>query len=280
MFEQKDIAAYYDQTEVHYQRFWDLDRSKALHYGIWNHRTKSFKESLLNSNRELARIAKIKPSDNVLDAGCGVGGSAIFLANEYGCEVKGISLSSKQIKKAIQNLRTSGLKHLLSFEKKDYCNTGYVENSFDVIWALESVGSAKDKTTFLKEANRILKNKGRIIVADYFKTSNYSIDTEPAMKSWLNGWAISDIESDESFKAKLEMHGFSKIEIFDFTKEITKSSRRMYLASILGFFGTKAYNLFYDASPFSKIHYKSGIAQYQALRKGLWEYKIFYARKY
>ena len=279
MFDQKEIAAYYDQTEVHYQRFWDLDKSKALHYGIWAPKTKSFKESLLNTNKELARIAKIQQSDSVLDAGCGVGGSAIFLAKEIGCKVKGISLSAKQIKKAIQNAKANNLNHLISFEEKDYCKTAYSDNGFDVIWALESVGSANDKIAFLKEANRLLKSEGRIVVADYFKTSNYAIDDEPEMKTWLNGWAISNIETVNNFKENLETEGFSGIKVADFTKEITKSSRRMYLASILGFFGTKAYNLFYNASPFSKIHYKSGMAQYKTLRKGLWEYKIISAKK-
>lgn len=279
MFNQKDVAAYYDQTEVHYRRFWNLEQSKALHYGIWKSDTRSFSESLENTNRELAESAEITQTDTVLDAGCGVGGSAIFLAKRFGCKVTGISLSAKQILKAKQNAKIANLQHLLQFEEKNYCKTGFPENSFDVVWALESVGSAADKVEFIKEAARLLKKGGRIIVADYFKTSNEAIDKEPLMKTWLNGWAISDIETTSNFKKELQNAGFSKIKASDFTKEITKSSKRMYQASVLGFFGTKAYNLFYNASPFSKIHYKSGITQYQALRKGLWKYEIIFAQK-
>ena len=208
MFDQKDIAAYYDQTEVHYQRFWDLEKSKALHYGIWDKETKSFKESLLNTNKELAGKAQIRETDMVLDAGCGVGGSAFFLAKKYGCTVKGISLSTKQIMKANQNSIASNLNHLLSFEKKDFCKTGYPENSFDVVWALESMGSAKNKVDFIKEVKRLLKKGGRLILADYFKTSDYLIEKETIMKTWLNGWAISDIETANSFKKELENGGF------------------------------------------------------------------------
>ena len=277
MFEQKDIAAYYDQTEVHYRRFWNLQKSNALHYGIWEKGIKSFDESLSNTNKKLAQIAQIKSSDKILDAGCGVGGSAIFLAENYNCKIKGISLSARQINKAKQNADASNFEHLLKFEQKDYCKTGFPDNSFDLVWALESVGSASVKADFIKEAKRVLKNGGRLIIADYFKTSNYSIEDEKLMKIWLNGWAIADIETAEHFRSELENAGFSKIKVKDFTKEITKSSKRMFIASILGFFGTKAYNLFYDASYFSKIHYKSGIAQYRALRKGLWKYKIIYA---
>ena len=279
LFNSKQIADYYDQTEVHYKYFWDLDESHALHYGIWLPDTQTFKESLNNTNEELAKRANISKDDLVLDAGCGVGGSALFLARKYTCKVSGISLSAKQIATAQQKAEQAGFSGLLNFEVKNYCETGYPDASFDVVWALESVGSATDKKAFVKEAARILKPGGRLVLADYFKTSNYAIEEQPLMKNWLNGWAISDLETADDFKAHLSAFDFQTIDFQDFTKEIKRSSKRMYQASFLGFLGTKAYNLFKNASPFSRIHYKSGIAQYKALKQGLWEYALFSAKK-
>ncbi|MEM7102104.1 MAG: methyltransferase domain-containing protein [Bacteroidota bacterium] len=272
-FSNRDISDYYDQTEIHYRYFWDLNTSKALHYGFWKPGTQDFRASLENTNREMAILAGIKKKDRVLDAGCGVGGSSIFLASELGCEVVGITLSEKQVASAVKNAERSEVSNA-TFFKKDYCDTGFEDASFDCVWALESVGSASDKENFLKEAHRLLKPGGRMVIADYFKTFEAPIDQVPVMKNWLNAWAISDLETLSGFEELLAGNGFFVSKKLNRTKAITPSSKRMYKASWLGMLGTKTYNLFKNASPFSKIHYRSGIAQYRALKKGLWDYHV------
>ena len=57
----------------------------GLHYGIWDYTTKTLAEAIINTNRQLAFLGKVSATDKVLDAGCGVGGSAIFLAKYFGC---------------------------------------------------------------------------------------------------------------------------------------------------------------------------------------------------
>ena len=57
---------------------------------------------------------------------------------------------------------------LLDFQNKDYLYTRLENESFDVVWAMESVIAAEDKIEFLKEAIRILKKDGTLIIGDYF----------------------------------------------------------------------------------------------------------------
>jgi len=80
MFTSRDIADYYNQTLNHYQNWWNLDKNMAVHYGIWDSHTRNFQESLTNTNLVLMNMAFIAHGDKILDAGCGVGGSAFFLA--------------------------------------------------------------------------------------------------------------------------------------------------------------------------------------------------------
>jgi cyclopropane fatty-acyl-phospholipid synthase-like methyltransferase len=169
MFSKNDISRYYDLSEVHYRKIWDLDKSRSLHYGYWDDSVKNFHEALLNINKVLAEIAEIKEGENILDAGCGVGGSSLWLAMEKNCTVKGISLNTRQIGKANASAKEFDMHEKVSFEQKDYTNTFYAANSFDVVWAIESVCYADDKSDFLKEANRVLKPGGRLIIADFFK---------------------------------------------------------------------------------------------------------------
>lgn len=78
------IVQYYQDTENAYKDSWDLNNSLAIHYGYWDEGVKSFPESLLRMNEIMMQTAVIQSTDLVLDAGCGVGGSSIYLASKLG----------------------------------------------------------------------------------------------------------------------------------------------------------------------------------------------------
>jgi tocopherol O-methyltransferase len=273
-FTKNDIEDYYNQTEVHYRMFWNLNSAKGLHYGIWDKSTKSLDEAILNTNDSLMKLGEIKPSDKILDCGCGIGGSAIYLARKIGCQVSGITLSAKQATKATLLAEKEGVSQLVSFSQKDYLASGYTDNAFDIIWAIESFGSSPDKSLFFNEMNRILKPGGKILFADTFKPYSYDIERDANMQIMLNGWAISDILSVEELKAVAEANNFKISAMSDVTKEIRKSVIKIYRAALLGMIGTKLYNLFRKASYFSRIHYKTGIAQKKTYYSGRWGYYL------
>ena len=55
----EEIAAYYDTTEVHYERGWDLRHSLAMHYGYWDEKATTFRASLRRMNEALAAFGKL-----------------------------------------------------------------------------------------------------------------------------------------------------------------------------------------------------------------------------
>ena len=70
------------------------------------------------------------------------------------------------------------------------------------------------------------------------------------------------------------------IQAFNYTKQIHKSAKRMYYASLIGALFSITYNLFHPkVSRFAKTHYKSGYFQYKALKAGLWKYGVVLAIK-
>lgn len=278
-FTNKDVEDYYDHTEPHYRMWWELDESMGLHYGIWDEHTKNLKEAVINTNRQLMALGEIKPTDVVLDAGCGVGGSSIFLAKELGCQVKGITLSKRQAATATAYAEKHGVSHLVQFEQKDYLNTGFPDHSFDVIWAIESLQTTQDKHLFFQEANRILKPGGKLLIADCFKPKPYAIALEKDMLTMLNGWAISDIMTIAELERCYVKYNFQVQTIRNVTQDIKRSVRRIYWAALAGRIGTKVYNLFYNATHFSKIHYKTGLAQYRTYNQGLWDYYLLVVKK-
>lgn len=280
-FTNQDVQNYYDQTAVHYEYFWNLDQSMALHYGIWRKGIKSFGEALAQTNIELAAKAEIKTTDRVLDAGCGVGGSSVFLAKNIGCQVVGVTLSQQQVERAYANAEKNNVKDLVNFHQRDYCDTGFEAASFDVIWGIECHLTESSKEKFVKEASRLLKPGGRLIIAEYFLTKEkMSKSQDKHLRVWLNNESIADMVTVREYENWLTRNSFENLEVEDITKEITPSARRMFFAAMLGGIGTKYYNWFVKkASYFSRVHYKAQLAQYRSLRRGAWTYQIVLAKK-
>ena len=105
----------------------------------------------------MAEVAKIKSSDAILDAGCGIGGSSIFLAERIGCSVTGISLSERQVNKAKELAIEKKVEANVDFKVMNFCVTNFPDENFDVVWGCESICYADDKEQFIKEAYRVLK---------------------------------------------------------------------------------------------------------------------------
>jgi len=275
MFTEKDVAEYYNTTQVHYTRWWNLKKGLSLHYGIWEDGVKTFRDSLINTNKILMNLVQVEESDQVLDAGCGVGGAAIFLCEMKNAKVTGISLSQKQIDFATIAAQKRGLQDKVHFRLMDYTQTSFPNESFDVIWACESISSATDKTLFIQEAYRLLKKGGRLILSDFFLTSEDQTDHSDWIKKWGDTWGISNFVTSHSFADSLDDMGFINTQIFDYTSKIKKSAKRMYYASLLGFLPSELYNLLHPkVSRFAKTHYKCGYYQYKGLKENLWQYKV------
>lgn len=273
-FTAQDVTNYYDHTEVHYRQWWKMEESMGLHYGVWDENTKTLSEAITNTNRQLAEIGKINSNDKILDAGCGVGGSAIFLGNNYGCDVTGITLSERQVKTATGFAEKNGVEKNVRFKKMDYTKTEFPNNHFDVVWAIESMQTATDKSLFFKEMSRVLKPGGRLLFADVFKVGNWKIENTPTMQTMLNGWAMSDILSISELNDLSKKFNFTLAADQDVTPEIKKSILKYRWFAIAGMIGTKWYNLFNNGTYFGRVHYKTGLAQYKGWKEGLWGYRL------
>lgn len=276
----KDIIHYYEACEADYRLVWDLEHSHAMHAGYWDENTKTLRDALRRENEILALKAGIHASDHVLDAGCGVGGSAFFLANTYGCQVTGITLSQKQAQRAQEKAKANGISPLPTFAVMDYTHTAFPDQSFDVVWGLESICHAENKQAFIQEAYRLLKNGGRLIIADGFaKEKQLSKKDQKRMRRWINGWGVESLETAANFQNYLQAAGFKNIQIDDITQNVMPSSKKLYRYSL-------------PAIPLSKIgewlglrssrqteNFFGAYCQYLTLKKDLWQYCIFYAEK-
>ncbi len=235
-FTRREIVRYYDECETDYRLVWDLDASLAMHIGYWDASTWTLRAALARQNEVMAEFARIRPGAVVLDAGCGVGGSAIFLAERYGCHVTGITLSRNQVARARANARHRRVEQLTRFAVMDYSRTSFDANSFDVVWALESVCYAPDKLAFAREAFRILKPGGCLILADGFAAkARYTREEQGLMNSWIHTWAVASLVTSAAMRQALRGAGFGRVRLMDTTHAVVPSTRILFLHSLYAF---------------------------------------------
>ena len=274
-FTPEQIGKYYDVTRDHYRYFWQLNQCRALHYGYWDDSTTNFVDAMSQINRELANLSGIEKGMHILDAGCGEGGSMIWLANHYHVNVTGITLSRRQVESIREYLLKQGLSRV-SVELMDYHKTHFGDATFDVIWAIESPCQSADKPAFLREMYRILKPGGYLVVADFLMCENPSKNQLYYMQRWAYSWTLESYATRSEFLKGASDAGFRLIEDRDITQNVRPSAVRLYRAAILGFPLAAVYNLFFSGtSEEGRRNVLSGYWQYKALALDAWSYRIF-----
>src|SRR3989338_7213931 len=229
----KDIERYYDAYQPIYNLFWS---KTGLHYGFWYDDTKNLAEAISNTDKFVADILAVNPSDTVLDAGCGVGGTSIYIAETTGARVEGITISDVQLEIARKKALKSAAKGLLNFSKQDFTETNFKENIFSKIFGIECICHAHRKIYFLNEACRIMKPGGRIAVVDAFLAKeDLDVQEKKIYTKFIEGWVVPDLSTQDEFSQYLEQAGFGSTVFYDMTKSIKKSSDKMYYESLLSY---------------------------------------------
>jgi len=274
------IVDYYHATEHAYKDSWDLDKSLAIHYGYWDEKVKSFPQSLLRMNEVMMEAAAITADDTVLDAGCGIGGSAVFVAAATGAKVTGITLSEKQARQAAANALQKGVAAATDFKVMNYCATDFPAASFDVVWGCESICYADSKEQFIREAWRLLKPGGRLVVADGFVTA-WENNEHPIIRQWLDGWQVNYLETPGRFQQFMQQTGFKQVTYRDISRQTAHSSRRLFRFYFLASLYLLWRKLSFSKPPtaIQKGNIRACKYQYQGMRKGLWQYGLITGRK-
>ncbi len=273
------VQTYYDYTLPFYRIFWH-GNTRALHYGMWNSTTTNLNEALLNTNKFLADKSGISGGEKILDAGCGVGGSLLWLCQKFDVNGVGITISEKQLEKANELAKRLGLEKRCNFELQDYAKTNFPESSFDIVWAIESVCHAFDKKDFIMEAFRLLKPHGRLIVADGFiEKNNLSVSEHSMLQDFIKGLALENLANTKIFEKQLSEVGFSDIKNYDETEHIIPSSKIMKRMSTWSLPLSKLTGWLRITPNLLKDNNKAGIVQYDLFNNRILTYRVFSATK-
>ncbi|WP_396643591.1 SAM-dependent methyltransferase [Methylomonas sp. 2B] len=278
---QADAARHYDDCYRDYLFAWCNRDNLALHYGYWNsHARYDQHQALLNKNRVLYEAGGLNANHRVLDAGCGIGGSSIWMAKNHGNRVTGITISAKQAEYARQHAKRHGVADLVDFQVADFCATPFADASFDAVWALESSCHALNKGDFLREAWRVLKPGGRLIVCDGFLLQREFDEAQwQAVVTCLNGWAVPNLCSRDEITELAGREGFQNVVCHDITAQTQPSVEHMYKVAKRLQPVQKVSQWLGLRSKAQTANYLVGLAQHRLFHDKLTEYCIITAQK-
>jgi tocopherol O-methyltransferase len=153
------IREHYDGLSGLYAALW----GDHIHHGYWTQPQESPRVAQEHMVRQLATEADIAAGSRVVDLGCGIGGSACWLATHLDCSVLGITLSPIQVEMATGRARRLGLENRVRFEVGDL-NCSQIDQRFDIAWILESSEHIIDKKQFIRSVADALRPGGTLVI--------------------------------------------------------------------------------------------------------------------
>ncbi|MBO3460929.1 methyltransferase domain-containing protein [Aetokthonos hydrillicola Thurmond2011] len=166
-FTEAQTEAYYNSEDSLYRSFWDEEGS--LHWGYFDNledsQTGDFLQACQRWNQYMLEASKINASAKVLDIGCGNGNTAIWLAEQTGCEVIGIDLSNVRINNAKEKAKNYPHLHI-SFLKTSATNLPFDNNLFTHVWSQATIYHIPERDKALQEIHRVLQEEGNFLFDD------------------------------------------------------------------------------------------------------------------
>jgi ubiquinone/menaquinone biosynthesis C-methylase UbiE len=204
-------------------------------------------EALRAMEEKLAEKLDLTSNSLVLDAGCGEGVVAVYLAKEHGFRVKGVDLIDSAISKADKRVLSLNLVDRVDFKVMDYTNLGFADEIFDGVYTMESLVHVPDYKQALSELYRVLKPKGRLALFEY--------STSPRKTLNLRQQKYLDMVVEESgmhslpqfihgrFPKILEKTGFSNILVENITPRVMPMLKMFYKIAYLPYQLIKMFKL-------------------------------------
>ncbi|GBE93083.1 methyltransferase domain-containing protein [Nostoc cycadae] len=162
----QQIQQFYDASSGLWEEIW----GEHMHHGFYGAdgtQKKERRQAQIDLIEELLNWADVKTATNILDVGCGIGGSSLYLAEKFHARATGITLSPVQAARATERAQEMLLNLRSKFLVADAQAMPFADDSFDLVWSLESGEHMPDKTKFLQECYRVLKPGGTLIMATW-----------------------------------------------------------------------------------------------------------------
>jgi tocopherol O-methyltransferase len=223
----QEIQEFYDASSNLWEGIW----GEHMHHGYYgpdgNYKLDR-RQAQINLIEELLSWADdftTNRPQNILDVGCGIGGSSLYLAEKFGARVTGITLSPVQANRAQARAQSAGLQARTDFQVANALDMPFADNSFDLVWSLESGEHMPDKVKFLQECHRVLKPGGKLIFVTWCHrpttvTTPLRADERKHLADIYRVYCLPYVISLAEYTEIIEQGGFKDLRVADWSTAV------------------------------------------------------------
>jgi tocopherol O-methyltransferase len=181
----KGIASFYDASTGLWEEMW----GDHLHHGYYSadadqptrKSNREAQEEMIERVLEWAGITQFTDGQRMVDVGCGLGGSSRHIIRKFGGgSAQGVTLSPYQAQRGNELSAAAGLKDYVQLQVADALHQPFDDDTFDLVWSLESGEHMPDKRKFVGELARVCAPGGRVIIVTWCHRVLHA--TEPSLK--------------------------------------------------------------------------------------------------
>lgn len=239
------IKLHYNVASDYYYSLW----GQHIHHGFFKSPNETKEEAQVNLIKYLLEISALAKGSDVLDVGCGIGGTSRYLAKEHSCSVTGLTISGKQVEiaKRLTLAEFPESKDKVSstnvipyppgsvrFVELDaekmleyFSVDGKPNIQFNCVWISEALSHFPNKPLFFKSSFDLLKggNPSRLVIADWFKAPDLTKEQEDAdIKPIEDGMLLPPLCTAVDYVKMATAAGFKVFQgPIDISKDVAKT---------------------------------------------------------
>ncbi|MDM9385059.1 methyltransferase domain-containing protein [Chlorogloeopsis sp. ULAP01] len=219
----KQIQQFYDASSGLWEEIWG-EHMHHGYYGADGTQKKDRRQAQIDLIEEILQWADVRQAESILDVGCGIGGSSLYLAAKFHAHATGITLSPVQAARARERAKEFSLGSKTNFQVADAQAMPFSDNSFDLVWALESGEHMPDKVKFMQECYRVLKPGGKLIMVTWCHRptddSPLTVDEQQHLAKIYQVYCLPYVISLPEYEAIAHQIGLQNIHTADWSKAV------------------------------------------------------------
>lgn len=162
------------------------------------------------ATKALAEQLRISPDHQFLDVGCGLGGTARYLASTFGCKVSGVDLTPEYVAVGNQLNQSLGLDGQIDLTVASATAMPFGDAQFDRASILHVGMNIADKPALMAEIGRVTKPGGYFAVFDVMRVGGGALEYPVA---WAADESTSFLGSVDDYTEALEGAGFEIVDV-------------------------------------------------------------------